>query len=86
MPTISLFYGIAIRMFFDEHPPPHLHAVYNEHKAQFDIRTGEVLEGKLPKTATRIVKEWIALRRDDLMANWDRIEQGLPLEHIEGPP
>jgi hypothetical protein len=84
MPTISTFYGISIRMYFDDHPPPHLHAVYNGLTAQFDLQTGEVIEGKLPKTATRLVKEWIALHRDALVANWERAEQGLQLERVEG--
>ena len=30
MPTICIFYGIIIRMFFDEHAPPHFHAQYGE--------------------------------------------------------
>jgi hypothetical protein len=27
MPDISRFFGIVIRMYFDDHEPPHLHAV-----------------------------------------------------------
>ena len=48
MPTISWFYGIAIRMFVVDHPPPHFHAAYGEHEATVSIETGEVLEGRLP--------------------------------------
>jgi len=44
LPTISQFFGILIRMFFDDHPPPHFHAVYNEHKAVIDIQRLEVIE------------------------------------------
>ena len=52
MPTIAYFYGIAIRMYFREHPPPHFHAIYGEHEAVVFIENGEVLEGWLPKTAS----------------------------------
>jgi hypothetical protein len=51
MPTISAFYGILIRMFFNDHAPPHFHARYGEFEATIDIDTLEVLEGKLPPRA-----------------------------------
>ena len=86
MPAIALFYGIAVRMYYDDHPPPHVHAYYGEHAARFDIRTGAVLDGGLPRTATRLVQNWLDLRQDALMANWDRMERGMPFERIEGLP
>ena len=52
MPTISTFYGILIRMFFNDHPPPHFHARYGEFEATIDIGTLDVLEGQLPRRAT----------------------------------
>jgi hypothetical protein len=48
MPEISRFFGISIKMFFDEHPPPHFHAEYGEHKAVVDIHTLMVIGGYLP--------------------------------------
>ena len=48
MPTISWFYGIAIRMYFLDHPPPHFQAVYGEYEANIAIATGEVIKGHLP--------------------------------------
>ncbi len=51
MPTISQFYGIIIRMFFEEHAPPHFHAQYAEHKAAINILTLDILEGQLPRRA-----------------------------------
>jgi len=55
MPTISMFYGIIIRMYFApaEHPPPHFHVYYAEYKATVDIRSCEVLDGNLPKKQTK---------------------------------
>ncbi len=48
MPTISKFYGIVIQMYWNDHPPPHFHAVYAEDEAKIDIGTLEVIEGWLP--------------------------------------
>ena len=84
MPRISYFYGISIQMFFDDHPPPHIHAKYNEFRARFDIRTGEVLSGRLPPQATRLVQDWIAKRDAELASNWTRMENGLDMVYIEG--
>ncbi len=48
MPAISVFYGILIRMFFNDHPPPHFHARYGEFEATIDIATLDIMEGQLP--------------------------------------
>ncbi len=84
MPTISLFYGIAIQMFFEDHPPPHIHARYNEFKARYDISAGNLLSGELPRQAHRLVQEWIALNKQALMENWRRMEKGEQMEYIKG--
>jgi hypothetical protein len=76
MPTISIFYGIAIRMYVNDHSPPHFHAVYGGSEACFAIETGTVLEGYLPKTAERLAREWAALNRDGLMENWRLAREG----------
>ena len=50
MPVISKFYGITIRMYFQqsEHNPPHIHAIYGEQEAAISIRNRKVLDGELP--------------------------------------
>jgi len=60
MPTISMFFGIIIRMYFSpgEHHPPHIHAYYQDHKATIDIRACEVSGGKLPPKQTKLVLAW----------------------------
>ena len=72
MPTISIFYGIVITMFFGptEHPPPHFHAKYAEFKARIDIQKCEILDGKLPSKQTKLVLAWAELHKEDLMINW----------------
>jgi hypothetical protein len=84
MPTIAWFYGIAIRMYFQDHPPPHFQATYGEHEANVSIATGEVIAGHLPQTAAGLVKQWTLAHQVELLANWDRARAKLPLERIAG--
>lgn len=70
MPTISTFYGITIFMNFNEHNPPHIHARYGGNIAMFCISNGEILRGSLPKNATRMVREFIELHKDELLDMW----------------
>ncbi|MGH8727689.1 MAG: DUF4160 domain-containing protein [Burkholderiales bacterium] len=55
MPTISLFYGIVIQMFWQDHAPPHFHALYAEHEALIDLRELRVIRGSLPRRALALV-------------------------------
>ena len=70
MPTICSFYGIAIRMFFNDHAPPHFHARYGEFEATIEIASLTVIEGELPRRALVLVGDWGALHRDELLENW----------------
>ena len=74
MPTISAFYGILIQMFWQEHAPPHFHALYAEYEAVIDIRTLETIRGSLPRRALALTLEWAALHQDDLMEDWKLCE------------
>lgn len=71
MPTISIFYGIVIQMFWSDHAPPHFHALYAEYEAQINIQTLEVIKGELPKRALVLVLEWASEHRSDLMEDWE---------------
>jgi Domain of unknown function (DUF4160) len=72
MPTISMFYGIIIRMYYapGEHNPPHFHAYYGEYKATFLIDSLELKEGELPKRQIRLVQAWAEIHREELNADW----------------
>ena len=78
MPEISRFYGIIIRMYAQDHPPPHFHADYGGNVAQINILTGQVLEGSLPQRALRLVQEWTELHRQELLENFTRLGLELP--------
>lgn len=84
MPTIAFFYGIAIRMYFRDHPPPHFQASYGGHEANVLIATGEVIAGRLPERARRLVGEWALAHRVELEENWRRAAQSMPLNRIAG--
>jgi hypothetical protein len=84
MPTISTFFGIAVRMFFADHPPPHFHAVYQRRRAVIAIETGDILHGTLPPGAVRIIREWAMRHRAELLENWERARARRPLERIRG--
>lgn len=83
MPEICRFFGIIVRMFYDEHNPPHIHAEYQGQKAVLDFR-GKVLRGDLrSRTALKLVREWIDLRQDDLDADWQLARAGRELKRID---
>lgn len=84
MPVIARFYGLVIKMYFQqsEHNPPHFHCMYGEYMGAIDIRTLEMLEGDLPKRALTIVQEWASKYQDQLLKIWETQEftQLPPLE------
>lgn len=83
MPEISRFFGIVIKMFFDEHNPPHFHAFYGEYEALVEIRTLTVFAGHLPPRALGLVIEWATLHRDELLNDWNRAQLQQSLVKIE---
>ena len=74
MPEITRFYGIIIKVFFGDHPPPHFHAVYGEHNALVGIESLEIIEGDLPKRAQKLVLEWASTYQKDLLNIWESQE------------
>lgn len=82
MPTISIFYGIIIQMFWGDHQPPHFHAVYAEHEILIDIRTLEILQGSMPKRALVLILEWALDHRAELLEDWLLCEKKMPLKKI----
>ena len=83
MPTISAFYGILIRMFFNDHPPPHFHARYGEFEATIEIASLNILEGTLPSRALNLVREWAMMHREELLNDWRLCRQNAAPARIE---
>ena len=86
MPEISRFFGIIIRMFYDDHNPPHFHAEYQGNSAVFDFH-GNILKGDLSsRTATRLVREWTDLHIDELVAAWQAAKEDAEIKKIQPLP
>lgn len=82
MPQICYFYGITIYIQFLDHNPPHIHAVYQSFKAQYSIGDAKLLKGKMPGKADQLICEWIRIRKQELMADWDLAKAGKPVYPI----
>ncbi|MDR0313131.1 MAG: DUF4160 domain-containing protein [Treponema sp.] len=84
MPTISRFYGLAVKMYFKggEHNPPHIHVLYGEYMGAINIKTQELMEGDLPSRALSLAKEWIKKYEAELLDIWNTqiIKEIPPLE------
>ena len=78
MPTISMFYGIIIRMYCapSEHNPPHIHVYFQNDKAVVNIKSCEITAGSLPKKKARLVLAWIEIHQDELLADWKLASNG----------
>ncbi len=85
MPEISRFFGIVIKMIFndsDKHHKPHVHVYYGEYEASVAL-DGEVLDGKLPTKQYRLVSGWLALHEDELYEAWNKAVRSIPFDKIE---
>jgi hypothetical protein len=83
MPELSRFFGIVIAMYYDDHAPPHFHAIYGSEKAEFCIDPLGILKGRLPPRALALVMEWAALHQAELLDAWERRATGQTLPKIE---
>lgn len=86
MPEISRFYGIVIKMFFDDHLPPHFHAQYGNSEVLVNINTLAVIAGGLPPRAMGLVMEWAYLHQQELKADWNKAVGLKPLDKIDPLP
>jgi len=83
VPELCRFYGIMIRMYYDDHLPPHFHAIYGEHEALVGIETLALIEGRLPPRAMGLVTEWAAQHQEELREAWQRAKNLEPPGKIE---
>lgn len=81
MPTISMFYGIVIRMYYDDHNPPHFHAFYGHYKAIFNLE-GKLIEGHFPSSKVKLITAWTQIHKDELIANWQLAKNSESLYNI----
>lgn len=77
MPEISRFLGIIIKMYFDDHLPPHFHAIYGDDEAMFVIDPIDIIKGKdkFPPRVAWLVIEWATIYKEELIANWNLMKE-----------
>lgn len=86
MPTISMFYGIVISLYYfdnEKHHIPHIHARYQGLEGVFDIVAGEMIEGNLPKNKIKLTEAWIEIHKEDLIADWELASTGQQVFKID---
>jgi hypothetical protein len=83
MPEISRFYGIVIKIFHNDHQPPHFHAELGDAKMTVVIDTLAVIAGRLPPRATGMVMEWALEHQAELHRVWEQARNGEPLDRVE---
>jgi hypothetical protein len=86
MPTISMFYGILVSMYFmdtKEHHLPHIHVYYQDFEAVFAIEGAQMLAGEFPLKKRRLVEAWIEIHTEELMADWKLATEGKELFRID---
>ena len=83
MPELSRFYGISIRMYFDDHNPPHFHAIYAGNEVEIGIDPLTIARGRFPQRELGRVLKWATLRRAELLENWERLRTDQPPLTIE---
>jgi hypothetical protein len=82
-PEVSRFFGISIRMYFDDHNPPRFHALYAGAEVQVGIEPLALLRGRFPKRALGMVMEWAALHQRELLDNWHRLHNNETVQRID---
>ena len=86
MPELSRFYGIAIKMFYNDHNPPHFHAEYGSQQMVIDAITLAVIGGRLPPRAMGLVMEWAAQHQAELQHAWQQARNMQQLDRIDPLP
>jgi len=79
MLTISMFYGLIIRMYYfdnQQHSTPHIHVHYQENSAVIEIPSGKILEGQLPTRKQKLVDAWVEIHRKELLLDWELAVNG----------
>ena len=77
MPEVSRFYGIIVRIFYDDH---------GEHEVLLNINTLAILGGNLPARALGMVTEWASLHQPEPRVAWERASRLQPPGKIEPLP
>ena len=83
MPYVSMFFGIIVRMYHNDHNPPHFHAEYQGQRGLFNF-DGIMIKGSIASnTAKKLIQEWALLHQDELRQNWLNATESEQIDRIE---
>jgi Domain of unknown function (DUF4160) len=83
MPEVSRFFGISVRMYYDDHNPPHFHAIYSGSEVEVGIDPVVVLRGYMSRRALGMVLEWATVHQTELLENWRLLNSDQPPNRID---
>ena len=78
MPRIASIDGMVVKIYFNDHPPPHIHVYAGRLRhpgvqaARLSIDTGDVIAGKIPPAKLATAKRWCKEHRETLLVDWQR--------------
>ncbi len=70
MPEISRFFGIIIKMYYNEHNPPHFHVEFQDFAAIIHIEDGTI-KGEMPRKQINLIFQWLDIHKEELLRNWE---------------
>jgi hypothetical protein len=86
MPRISSFHGVDIYMYYNDHLPPHFHAMYGDDEALISFNPAQLYRGTLAAKILKLVLQWAGLHPTELDDNWQRARTGQALQPIAPLP
>jgi hypothetical protein len=86
MAVIAMFYGLIISMYYkdnSQHHLPHIHVKYQDEEAVFSISNGQLIEGSLPSNKIQLIRAWMIIHNEELVANWELAVTGNTIFKID---
>ena len=83
VPRIASFQGLVVKLYFGDHPPPHVHIYAGRvgrpgvQAARFSIDSGDLIDGTLPAAKLAAATSWCRRHREALSADWGRAQLDL---------
>jgi hypothetical protein len=69
---------LIIRVYANDHLPPHFHAIAPDFEALIEIESLQVMRGDLPPQARKAVMDWANRNRTAIVGEWNRINPRFP--------
>jgi hypothetical protein len=70
---------IVIRIYANDHLPPHFHVIAPDFETLIEIETMLILRGDLPSAHRKAVLSWVHEHRQAIVAEWNRINARFPI-------